>query len=80
MLSLWWMKIKMWLAPIGALLIAIAMAFSYRKGKKNAEDRQAIDRAESIVDKKRLDDEVQNLGHADLDERARRWLRPPSGR
>lgn len=77
MISLIWNKIKAWAAVAAALAIAISYAIVWRKGKKHAEDRQAVDRARAIEKRKEVNDEVNSLGSRDLDERARRWLRKP---
>lgn len=45
-----------------------------RAGRKEIADQIARDRAKAVQEKKELDDEIANLGPADLDTRFKRWL------
>lgn len=43
-------------------------------GARKERDRRAAERLDSIKDKKEIEDEVADLGPADLDVRFKRWL------
>lgn len=65
------------LAAAGTLALAIGVALlkAFSAGKQSeraAEDARSL---ENLRDRAGSDAEINNLGHADLDERARRWLR-----
>lgn len=72
-----WGRAKVWLALAGAALLAVGVAFlrGRAEGKKIIEAEQAKLRAESMKQRKEIDDEVENLGASDVDERLTRWLR-----
>lgn len=61
---------------LGAAIIGALIA--YMKGRLSGarleRDKQAKHRLDAIKDRKELDDEVADLGHADLDDRFKRWL------
>lgn len=72
-----WSKVSGWLAGAGAL---IALGFGIwlkgrQEGKAAIRAEQDQKRAEARQAKKESDDEVDGLGHADLDERFNRWVR-----
>lgn len=72
-----WSKVSGWLAGVGAL---IALGFGLwlkgrQEGKAAIRTEQDQKRAEARQAKKESDDEVDGLGHADLDERFNRWVR-----
>ncbi len=70
----WWPQI------IGGLAALAGLAGVYLKGRAEGKDtmreEQERHRREAIANKRKLDDEIDNLGHADLDQRASRWVRP----
>ena len=65
-------------AAIGAALAAfLAILWRARQDGKNAMKlEQEERRAEARQARKELDDEVDGLGHADLDHRFNKWVRP----
>jgi hypothetical protein len=59
-------------------LIAALLAFWWRArqdGKDLMQAEQDRHRAEAIAAKRKSDSEIDDLGHADLDQRFDRWLR-----
>lgn len=72
-----WSKISGFAAAIGAGL-AILLA-AWLKGRQEGKDAMKLEqeqkRAEARNVRKELDDEVDGLGHADLDHRMAPWLR-----
>lgn len=72
-----WGKTKVW-AGIGlAVIVAIGIAFLRGRsaGIQHMEAEQARRRIESIKDRKEVDDDVDQMGPADLDSNYSRWLR-----
>lgn len=77
MISALWTRFAGYIAALGALLALIAGAFL--KGRSDgkaimAEERERH-RREAITAKRKIDDEVDSLGPADLDDGLRKWLR-----
>lgn len=72
-----WTKIKGWAALAGVALLAIGVAFwkGRAEGKRLIEAEQARRRLEAVKQRKDVEDEVDQLGHADLDTAYKRWLR-----
>ena len=70
-------RFKVWLALIGAVLTAIAIAFlkGREAGKEIIRDEQQRARAKAIAAKKESDDAVDAMGPADVDRVFSRWLR-----
>lgn len=70
-------KVGGWLAAVGAVLLLVlgALANARRQGKAAMQAEQDQKRAEARQTRKEIDDEVDGLGHADLDQRFSRWLR-----
>lgn len=63
------------LAILAGFIAAMGWGFRQRiAGAKAERDKQAKHRLDAIKDRKELDDEVADLGHADLDDRFKRWL------
>lgn len=77
-----WSKITGWLSAIGIVLSLLFVAWmkARAEGKAIAEAEQEQRRAEARQVRKDTDDEVDGLGHADLDERFNRWVRGPEQR
>lgn len=72
-----WSRISGWLAGAGAL---IALGFGlWLKGRQEGKAVMQAERDQKLAEarkaRKELDDEVDGLGHADLDQRMSRWLR-----
>lgn len=76
MFSLWG-KIKAGLAIAGAVIIAIGIAVlkGRAEGIRHMEAEQAKRRAESISDRKEIDDEISQMGSQDVDQNLARWNR-----
>lgn len=77
MISALWSRFAGYIAALGALLALIAGAFL--KGRSDgkaimAEERERH-RREAITAKRKIDDEVDSLAPADVDQRLARWLR-----
>jgi hypothetical protein len=72
-----WSKVGGWLAAAGALLLLFFGAWQRGRseGKAAMKAEQDQKRAEARQSRKDIDDEVDGLGHADLDQRFSRWLR-----
>lgn len=73
-----WSKVSGWLAGAGAL---IALGFGIwlkgrQEGKAAIRAEQDQRRAEARQARKEIDNEVDGLGHADLDHRMAPWVRP----
>jgi hypothetical protein len=77
-----WSKVGGWLAAAGALLLLVFGAWQKgrREGKAVLQAEQEKARAQARQARKEIDDEVDGLGHADLDERFNRWVRGPEQR
>jgi hypothetical protein len=81
-----WMNIALWFATsktgraiAAALGVAVAIGVAVlkvfeagRKSERVEQDRQTLDNMRSRAE---TDAEIENLGPADLDERAKRWMR-----
>lgn len=59
---------------IGAGMLLLGALGLYRKGRKDERRANDSDRLEAMKGKKEKDDEVDQLGPADLDQRFDRWL------
>ena len=72
-----WTKIKVALGIVGAVIVAIGIAFlkGRRVGIEHIEAEQSARRIQSMKDRKEVDDEVDQLGSNDVDERFARWMR-----
>ena len=70
------------LIAIGAVILAaLGWGFHQRKaGAASEREKQARSRMDAIKDRKDIDDEVDTLGHADLDRRFDRWRVPDDRR
>lgn len=70
-------KIGGWLAAAGALILLVFGAWQKgrREGKDIMQAEQDRHRAEAIAAKRKNDSEIDDLGHADLDQRMSSWLR-----
>ena len=76
MFSLWG-KINAGLAIAGAVIIAIGIAVlkGRAEGIRHMEAEQSKRRAESISDRKEIDDDINQMGAQDVDQRLARWNR-----
>lgn len=77
MISALWTRFAGYIAALGALLALIVGAFL--KGRSDgkaimAEERERH-RREAIEAKRKIDSEIDDLGHADLDSRLKPWVR-----
>lgn len=72
-----WGKTKIWAGIAFAVLVAIGIAFLRGRsaGIQHMEAEQARRRIEAINDRKEIDDDVDQMGPADLDSNYSRWLR-----
>lgn len=72
-----WLKIKAALAIVGAVIVALGIAFirGRKAGIDHIEAEQTARRVQSMKDRKAVDDDVQNLGSNDVDQRLSRWVR-----
>lgn len=72
-----WGRLKGWLLIAAAVAAALFAAFwrGRQDGKRAAELQRERDRIDAMREAKGVDDEVEGLGDADLDQRYRRWLR-----
>lgn len=61
------------LSLIGTL--GLAFLAGRNRGAKDMRDQQARRDAQAVAKRKEIDDAVDNLGDADLDERYDRWVR-----
>ena len=70
-------KIGGWLAAAGALILLVFGAWQKgrREGKDIMQAEQERHRREMREIKRKSDDEVDGLGHADVDQRFDRWVR-----
>lgn len=70
-------KLKGWLAGLGMVLALIAGAFLYGRadGKSDAQAEQAKANAKAVKKARGVEDEVQNMGGADVDRRLAEWMR-----
>ena len=75
-LSALWGRFAGYVAALGALLVILfgAYAKGRREGKAIIKAEQARARQQAVANKRKLDDEVDSLGPADLDSRLRRWV------
>jgi hypothetical protein len=76
-LSALWSRFAGYIAALGALLAVLAGAFLKGRsdGKAVMREEQERHRREAIANKRKLDDEVDNLAPADLDQRFQPWVR-----
>ena len=72
-----WSRISGYLAAIGMALAVIAGAFLYGRsdGKAGAEAEQARNNAKAIKKARGVEDEVQDMGSADVDAGLAKWMR-----
>ena len=72
-----WGRAQVWLPLAGAFVVALGVAFlrGRAEGKKIIEAEQAKRRAEAMKHRKEIDDEVDQMGAADVDSNYSRWLR-----
>lgn len=77
MISALWSRFAGYVAALGALLALIVGAFLKGRsdGKAIMAEEQERHRREAIEAKRKLDSEIDDLGHADLDRDFARWLR-----
>lgn len=70
-------KLKTFAALCGAFFVALAIAFlkGRRAGVEHMEAEQQARRIEAMKARKDVDDEVDQMGAADLDSNYSRWLR-----
>lgn len=74
-MTAWFLSNPTILAILAAIIGALGWGFNQRLAGAQAErNKQAKARLDAIKDRKELDDEVADLGHADLDDRFKRWL------
>lgn len=57
-------------AAVGAILLA-----AYRKGGRDAGSKQNEERLRAVNKAREIEHEVDGLGHADIDQRLREWMR-----
>ncbi len=72
-----WGKTKIWAGLALAVLVAIGIAFLRGRsaGIQHMEAEQARRRIEAMKDRKEVDDDVDQMGSADLDSNYSKWLR-----
>lgn len=72
-----WGKIQGWAAIVGVALLGLAAAYwRIREDGKNAvRSEQEKRRLESMQQRKEIDDEVDQMGAADVDANFTRWMR-----
>lgn len=72
-----WSKIKTGLALAGAFFIALGIAFlkGRAEGKRVLQAEQDRARLNAMKHRKDVDDEIDSLGHADIDSELAKWLR-----
>lgn len=63
-----------------ALAVGVAVLKVFSAGKNAERARQDQQSLENMRSRAGSDAEIDNLGHADLDERARRWMRNDESR
>lgn len=66
------------LVAAGAAALAIALLKAFNNGKQAERAEQDKATLRTIRQRDEIENEVNNLGHDDLDRRGRRWVRPPS--
>jgi hypothetical protein len=81
MISALWSRFAGYIAALGALLALIVGAFLKGRsdGKAIMAEEQERHRREAIEAKRKLDSEIDSLGHADLDAGLREWVRKDRG-
>ena len=68
--------VKWLLGGLGALVFGLIAMFKGRAdGAAKEKAKQANDRLKAVNKAKEVEHEVDSLGHADVDQRLRRWLR-----
>lgn len=72
-----WGRVSGWLLAAGGLIaIGVSLWLKGRQeGKALMREEQERHRREAITLRKKLDSEVEDLGHADLDHRFSKWVR-----
>lgn len=72
-----WGKTKFYVLAIGAALAAAFAAYwrIREDGKNAARLEQAQAQARSVQQRKEIDDEIDQLGPADVDQRFNQWMR-----
>lgn len=77
-----WGKIKGWAALAGAALLAVGVAFlkGRSEGRRVFEAKRTEQRVGAMKERKDVDDEIDSLGHADVDQRLAKWMRDDSER
>ncbi|MGO4738668.1 hypothetical protein AB4099_19120 [Bosea sp. 2KB_26] len=75
-LSALWGRFAGHFAALGALLAILIGAYARgrREGKETLQAEQERGRREAIANKRKLEDEVDNLAPADVDRRLNRWV------
>lgn len=81
MISALWSRFAGYVAALGALLAILVGAFLKGRadGKAIIAEEQERHRREALAAKRKLDSEIDSLGHADLDQRMSRWVRKDHG-
>lgn len=77
MIAALWSRFAGYIAALGTLLAILVGAFLKGRadGKAIMAEEQERHRREAITRKRKIEDEVDALGHADLDAGLRKWLR-----
>lgn len=77
-----WSKVSGLAAAVGAGIAILFAAWlkGRQDGKAVLRAEQEQKRAQARGVRKEIDDEVEGLGHADLDEHFNRWVRGPEQR
>ena len=76
-LSALWTRFAGYVAALGVLLTLIVGAFLKGRadGKAILREEQERRRREAIANKRKLDNEIDDLAPADVDQRFQRWVR-----
>lgn len=76
MIAALWSRFAGYIAALGTLLAILVGAFLKGRadGKAIMAEEQERHRREAIAAKRKLDSEIDDLGHADLDSRLKPWL------
>jgi hypothetical protein len=82
LLSGLWSRFAGYVVALGALLAILVGAFLKGRsdGKAVMREEQERHRREAITKKRKLDDEIDDLAPADLDQRMGRWVRSEDDR
>lgn len=72
-----WARAQAWIIGGVAILIAIGVAFlkGRSSGKAVIVEKQKQQRADAIVERKKVDEAVETLPPSDVDDRLSKWLR-----